>query len=100
MSHSLRVSRAYLAVAIDRALWRGLAIARAQQARSPIVASLLRRGVLLLWWTAALQLHIPAREGLRARRLRRNAPAAPGLAVTKPVEPATLVLPLAEAPVV
>jgi GT2 family glycosyltransferase len=100
MSHSLRVSRTYFAAAIDRALWRGLAVARAQQARSPVVASLLRRGILLLWWTATFQLHIHARYWLRARRLRHNAPAAPAVAVTKPVDPATLVLPLAEAPVV
>src|SRR5689334_20577242 len=101
MNHSLRVSRTYLAAAIDHVLWRGLAFARAWQARSPILAGLVRRGILLLWWTATFQLHIHARYWLRARRLRRATPPAPVVEpVIAPVDPATLILPLAEQPIV
>ena len=61
--------------AIDTALWHGLAFARSLDGRSPWVAKQLRRGVLLLWWTATFQLHTHARYWLRARLLRRAAPA-------------------------
>ncbi|MFL5286769.1 MAG: glycosyltransferase [Rhodopila sp.] len=60
----------------------------------------LRRLVLLAWWAATFQLHVHARYWLRARRLRRDAPAAPSDMLLAAVDPATLVVPLAEAPLV
>src|SRR3954467_6822270 len=100
MSHSHRVLRADVVAAIDHGLWRGLAFARAQQAWSPLLGTLLRRAILVLWWTVTLQLHTHARYWLRARRLRRSTPPAPPAAVEAPVDPETLVLPQAEAPIV
>ncbi|MFL5280655.1 MAG: glycosyltransferase family 2 protein [Rhodopila sp.] len=100
MSHSHRVLRADVVAAIDHGLWRGLAFARAQQAWSPLLGTLLRRAILVLWWTVTLQLHTHARYWLRARRVRRSAPPAPPAAVEAPVDPETLVLPQAEAPIV
>jgi O-antigen biosynthesis protein len=100
MSHSHRVFRPDVAAAIDHGLWRGLAFARAQQMWSPLVGTLLRRASLVLWWTVTLQLHTHARYWLRARRLRRGTPATPPGAIEAPVDPETLVLPQAEAPIV
>ncbi|HBK06729.1 MAG TPA: glycosyl hydrolase family 1 [Acetobacteraceae bacterium] len=94
MSHSIGVS------AFDAALWRALAFARSLNGRSPRVAKQLRRGVLLLWWTVTLQLHVHARYWLRARRLRRIAPAATVAPILEDVDPGGLVLPLAEQPLV
>ncbi|MDR3529664.1 MAG: glycosyltransferase [Rhodopila sp.] len=100
MSQSLRVSRIRFAAAIDTALWRAMAFARSLEGRSPWVARQLRRGVLALWWTATFQLHIHARYWLRARRLRRAAPAAASVPVMATIEPSDLVLPISETPVV
>src|SRR4051794_33918982 len=99
MSHSLRVSRTHLAAVTDALLWRGLAFARAQEVRSPAVAGLLRRGILVLWWAATFQLHIHARYWLRAPSPAQHTSRPPG-AMTAPVDPATLILPRAAAPVV
>jgi GT2 family glycosyltransferase len=100
MSQSHRAFRADIAAAIDHGLWRGLAFARAQRARWPFLGNLVRRAILVLWWSATLQLHIHARYWLRARRLRRSTPPTPPAPLIAPVDPETLVLPLAEAPVV
>lgn len=101
MSQSLRVSRIHLAASVDIVLWRALAFSRSLSGSSPWVARQLRRGVLLLWWTATFQLHIHTRYWLRARRLRRITPvAAPPVAVIETIDPASLVLPLSADPIV
>jgi O-antigen biosynthesis protein len=100
VSHSLRVSRIHLAALIDTGLWQALAFARVLQARSPWAGRQLRRVVLLLWWTATLQLHIHARYWLRARRLRRAAPATVPVPVIETVDPVSLVIPFSTDPVV
>jgi len=61
MSQSLRVPRIQLAATVDGHVWHALAFARSLEDRSRRVAQLLRRGVLVLWWSATFQLHIHAR---------------------------------------
>ncbi len=100
MSQSLRVSRIHFAAWIDTVLWRALAFARSLDDRSPWAARQLRRGVLLLWWTATLQLHIHARYWLRARRLRRVAPVAVPEVTIETIDPRSLCLPFSNEPVV
>ncbi len=100
MSQSLRIPRIHLAAIIDGLLWRALKFARSLESRSPRLARLLRRGVLVLWWGVTFQLHIHARYWLRARRLRRIAPEPVVAEVIEEPDPAALVLPLADDPVV
>ena len=100
MSHSLRVSRLHVAATIDIVLWRVLAFARSLNGRSPWASRQLRRGVLLLWWTATFQLHIHARYWLRARHLRRITPVAPPAPVVETMDPRSLHLPFSDDPVV
>ncbi len=100
MSQSLRVSHIRLAAAVDTALWRVLAYARSLQGRSPWLATQLRRTVLLLWWTATLQLHTHARYWLRARRLRRAAPAPVATPAVAAVDPRTLAISCSPNPIV
>jgi O-antigen biosynthesis protein len=100
VSQSLRVCRIQFAALVDTALWRALAAARSLQGRSPWVARQLRRAVLLLWWTATLQLHIHARYWLRARRLRRGIPVSPLVRIVDTIDPQTLMIPFSDDPVV
>jgi GT2 family glycosyltransferase/glycosyltransferase involved in cell wall biosynthesis len=100
LSQSLRVSRIHLAAFIDTLLWRALVYARSLSGRSPLLARQLRRVVLLLWWTATLQLHIHARYWLRARRLRRVTPPALPTVALQAIDPLTLVVPVSADPVV
>jgi GT2 family glycosyltransferase len=100
VSQSLHVSRIHLAATADIVLWRALAGARRMNRHAPWFATLLRRLVLLLWWTATSQLHIHARYWLRARRLRRAAPASVPAPVIENVDPGSLDLPHSDDPVV
>lgn len=100
MSQSLRVTQIRIGSACDAVLWRALAFARARQPTAPVFAQVVRRTVLLAWWTATFQLHIHARYWLRARRLRRA-----GLPLVRPALPAaadpdTLVVPRSANPLV
>ena len=61
----------------DTLVWRVLALAQSLRVRHPVAAGLLRRGVLLAWWSCTLQLHRQFPLWLRARRLRRVAPTSP-----------------------
>ncbi len=94
MSYSIGVS------AFDATLWRALSFVRSLNVRSPRTARHLRRVVLLFWWTATLQLHIHARYWLRARHLRRMTPASAVSPLQATVDPDSLVVPLAEQPLV
>jgi GT2 family glycosyltransferase len=100
VSQSLRVSRIHFAAAIDTAMWRAMAYARSFDSRSPWMAKQLRRGVLVLWWTATFQLHIHARYWLRARLHRRAAPVAALMPAMEAVDPRSLQIPFSEDPVV
>jgi GT2 family glycosyltransferase len=101
VSQSLRVSRIHLAAWADTALWRALAFARALHGHSPWTARQLRRLLLLVWWTCTLQLHTHARYWVRARRLRRVAPApSPVAQVTGAIDPRSLTIPFANDPIV
>jgi GT2 family glycosyltransferase len=95
MSQSLR-----LAAAIDPVLWRIMAFSRSLERRSPGAARLLRRAMLLIWWTATFQLHVHARYWLRARRLRRAPIAAPVLPQDTAIDPRDLCVPMADDPLV
>ena len=86
---------------MDAVIWRVLAFSRKHQARFPLSSHLLRRSVLLVWWTVTLQLHTQARYWLRARRLRRDVPPWPAApARTKAVDPASLRLVTSDTPLV
>jgi GT2 family glycosyltransferase len=66
-----------------------------------MLSQLLRRSVLLVWWTVTLQLHTHARYWLRARRLRRDVPSWPSMpARPAPIDPASLRLAASGAPLV
>jgi GT2 family glycosyltransferase len=100
VSQSLRVSRSHVAALIDTAMWRALAFARSFDAKSPRVAKQLRRGVLLVWWTATFQLHIHARYWVHARLRRRVAPGDGAVLVTPAADPDRLNIPFSTHPVV
>ncbi|HVY14403.1 MAG TPA: glycosyltransferase [Rhodopila sp.] len=105
MSQVLRIARIHAITWIDTLIWRALVFARSCQPRCPFLAQVLRRSVLLLWWTATFQLHIHARYWLRARRLRKAEPVrTPLLLLPAPVaveiDPASIALPLSDQPVV
>lgn len=77
-----------------------LAAARVLQTRWPWAGVLLRRLVLLGWWTLTLQLGIHLGYWLRARRLRRaELPSVPPALIAE-VDPATLTVPYADRPLV
>lgn len=90
----------WLAGASDALLRRGLRLAGRVQCRAPWCGIQLRRLILLLWWTCTLQLGLHARFWLRARRLRRTAPALARPQLIETVQPADLVLPAAQLPCV
>ena len=100
MNQSLRVSRIHFAAAIDAALWRAMAFARSLDGRSPWVAKQLRRGVLLVWWTATFQLHTHARYWVRARLRPRVAPLAAFTPMLETVDPRGLDVPFSDEPIV
>ena len=100
MSQSLRVSRIHLAALVDTALWRALCYARSLSGHSPFLANQLRRGVLLLWWTATLQLGTHVGYWVRARRLRRVVPVAPPAPVIETIDPSGLDIPYSDEPAV
>ncbi|HET8996061.1 MAG TPA: glycosyltransferase, partial [Acetobacteraceae bacterium] len=84
----------------DLLLRQGLRWARAVQCRWPRCGTLLRRLVLLVWWSCTLQLGLHLRSWLRARQLRRAAPPPLALPLIDAVQPAALVVPAQEHPLV
>jgi GT2 family glycosyltransferase/glycosyltransferase involved in cell wall biosynthesis len=64
------------------------------------LAKQLRRAVLLLWWTASLQLGTHIGYWVRARRLRRVTPVAPLTPVIETVDPRELDIPYSDEPAV
>jgi cellulose synthase/poly-beta-1,6-N-acetylglucosamine synthase-like glycosyltransferase len=80
--------------------WRVLKQARALEARASPPGELLRKLLLLAWWTATLQLHTQFGFWLRARRTRRDLPAAPSFDLFDAVDPTQLILPLSPTPLV
>ena len=100
MSQSIRVAPRTPAALLDGLLARMLAAARVLQTRWPWAGVLLRRIVLLGWWTLTLQLGIHLGYWLRARRLRRaELPSVPPALIAE-VDPATLTVPYADRPLV
>lgn len=91
---------AWALLAGDMMLRQGLHCARLVQCRWPWLGLLLRRCVLLVWWSCTLQLGVHARCWLRARRLRRAAPAASVLPLIDAVQAEALLLPMHEQPAV
>jgi len=89
-----------LADLADTVLWRCLSLAQAMRARHPVAGGLLRRGVLLIWWSCTLQLHRQLPLWLRARRMRRAAPPADAAPLIDAVWPDAIVIPGAAVPVI
>ena len=71
-----------------------------QRKPSPWLSRQLRRCRQLAWWTLTFQLHIHAFYWLRARWRNYQSPAVPADAVLATIDPATIVIPAAEDPVV
>jgi len=88
------------ATLVDTTLWRTLALARRTQSRHPWLAALLRRLVLVIWWTGTLQLHTQFGFWLRARRMRRQVPPPVLPQLIGSVDPDAIVLPCAVEPAV
>jgi O-antigen biosynthesis protein len=84
----------------DTLLWRVLALAQSLRARHPVLAGLLRRAVLVSWWAVTLQLHRQLPLWLRARRLRRVAPACIAPVLIECADPDGVVIPASDHPVV
>ncbi len=93
--------RGSAAAMFDAVMWRGLRLAHALRQRQPWAGEALRKSLLVLWWTATFQVHTQFRFWLRARKLRRTVPASvapPNLQAA--IEPADLILPRFDAPIV
>ncbi len=89
-----------LADLADTLVWRVLSRAQALRGRHPVAAGLLRRAVLIVWWGCTLQLHRQLPLWLRARRLRRVAPACAAPVLIDAANPDTVIIPGSNAPVV
>lgn len=100
MSQPLHLPRLPLAALSETAERRARAMVRALYRASPVLAELLRRCVLLVWWTLTVQLHTQLRYWIQARR-RRSAPLVTSLPdlVQKAVAE-EIVVPMAAEPVV
>ncbi|MDR3536239.1 MAG: glycosyltransferase [Acetobacteraceae bacterium] len=100
MSQSIRFECPRPAVLLDGILSRLLFAARTLQARSPRAGMMLRRIVLVVWWTLTLQLGMQFGYWRRARRLRRTERPAVSPALIGAVDAASLRVPCAEHPAV
>ena len=83
--HGARFSGS-LADAADALIWRCLAHARALRVTHPVVAGLLRRGVLIAWWTCTGQVHRQLPLWWRARGMRRARPACAAVPLIEAVQ--------------
>lgn len=88
------------AASCDTLLRFGLLFARVLQTRRPWLATLVRRTVLVMWWTGTCQLHIQFRFWLQARRLRRTLPQTSALQLIESVQPDSIVVPHADQPTI
>ncbi|HVC63483.1 MAG TPA: glycosyltransferase [Acetobacteraceae bacterium] len=89
-----------LADLADTLVWRVLSLAQSLRGRHPVAAGLLRRAVLIVWWSCTLQLHRQLPLWLRARRLRRVAPTCAAPVLIGAVDPAAVIIPGSDDPVV
>lgn len=97
----MRSAQAWCAERLDGAIWAGLRLSAQLRPTAPWAAQLVRRSILLIWWTLTGQLRVQFQAWKHARTMRATAPAAPIPPVRDTVvDPATLVLPNADQPVV
>jgi O-antigen biosynthesis protein len=89
-----------LAGLADTLVWRVLSAAQSLHQRHPIAAGLLRRAVLLVWWSCTLQLHRKIPVWLRARRLRAVAPIYAAPVLIERAEADRIVIPCTDHPVI
>jgi GT2 family glycosyltransferase/glycosyltransferase involved in cell wall biosynthesis len=92
--------RGHVASGLDSAMWAGLRLAARLRPRRSGLAQLLRRSVLLVWWTLTGQLRMQFRAWCRARRLRAAAPRAPDFSLVDDTEASRITLPVSDRPVV
>ena len=97
---SIRAVGTCLAAALDGAMWSGLRLAAALRPRAPWLAQLVRRSVLVVWWTLTGQLRVQYHAWRRAGRLRTVAPPAPAFALVQAVDAERIVVPGSDQPVV
>lgn len=83
----------------DRLIRLFLSLAQSLRARHPVAAGLLRRAVLVVWWTCTLQLHRQLPLWLRARRARRAAPTCAAPMLIETVRPADIIIPASDHPI-
>ena len=100
VSLSLSASRGGFFLYAEARMRDGLAAAYGLETRSPRASRLLRRLVLLMWWTLTLQLHRHAFYWLRAHLFHPSAPPAPVVPPVQAIDAASLHVPSSEAPVV
>jgi len=97
----MRSARAWTVERLDGAIWAGLRLSATLRPTAPWVAQLLRRSILLVWWTLTGQLRVQFQAWKHARTMRAAAPPAVVPPVRETVvDPASLVLPRSENPVV
>ena len=82
----------------DALIWRVLAFAQASRERHPVAAGLLRRGVLIVWWACTGQLQRQFPLWLRARRLRRVAPACAAPVLIESARAEDIIIPASNEP--
>lgn len=85
---------------LDALLWGALRMARQLRLRAPLTGELLRKLVLVVWWTLSLQLHMQFRYWLRARRNRRCHAVVAVIDLVRTVDLETLALPKSDTPLV
>ena len=92
--------RYQMAARLDGAMWLGLRLAAALRPSVPVLAGLVRRMVLVVWWTLTGQLRLQFRAWRQARSRRASAPPPARFTLHRDVDPAGLRLPLSDRPVV
>ncbi len=96
----MRSIRDWLAARLDVVMWAGLRLAAILRPHAPVGAQLVRRAVLVFWWTLTGQLRLQFRAWRRARAMRAVAPPPCDYAPRAPVDPSTLRVPQADRPTV
>lgn len=96
----MRSIRGWLAVRLDRVMWAGLRLATIMRRHSPAIAQLIRRSVLVVWWTLTGQLRVQFQAWRRARVMRAITPPACDYTPRAMVDPLTLRVPSSDQPLV
>ncbi|HUB46409.1 MAG TPA: glycosyltransferase [Acetobacteraceae bacterium] len=97
--HGARIP-ALAADAADALIWRCLSLAQALRVTHPVMAGLMRRAVLIVWWTCTGQVHRQLPLWWRARRMRRATPPSAIVPLIETVQADRIVVPSSDEPLV